>query len=53
MERYDEQREQAPATAADERAAAAATAAQPHVYDLPQVRELPRPAAAGPWERGW
>jgi hypothetical protein len=24
-----------------------------HVFSLPDVREILRPAMAGPWERGW
>jgi hypothetical protein len=27
--------------------------ARPHTFCLPEVREIPRRAAAGPWEAGW
>jgi len=26
---------------------------RPHAFCMPEVREIPRRAAAGPWESGW
>jgi hypothetical protein len=26
---------------------------RPHTFCLPEVREIPRRAAGGPWEAGW
>jgi hypothetical protein len=31
----------------------AATAVRPHTFSMPEVREIPRRAAGGPWEAGW
>jgi hypothetical protein len=27
--------------------------ARPHTFSWPEVREMPRRAAGGPWESGW
>jgi hypothetical protein len=29
------------------------TTVQRHTFGIPDVREIPRPAVAGPWEAGW
>lgn len=31
----------------------AAAAVPRHLFDIPDVREIPRQAVAGPWEAGW